>query len=77
MTGSGAAVFRLIDRGLPATESAWRAAGDRLRDEWKFLQRIAYRSPKAHGPDGSPVAGTRLYCARVLNAHPLREFVAK
>ena len=77
MTGSGAAVFRLVDRGFPASEESWRAAGDRLREEWKFLQRILYHAPKAHGPDGKPAAGTRLICVRIIDRHPLREFTLK
>ena len=77
MTGSGSAVFRIVDRGFPASSTAWRSAGTSERDAWKVLQRIHYRSPKRHGADGAPAAGARLIHARVIPVHPLREFVAK
>ena len=77
MSGSGSAVFRVIDRGFPVSEHGWRAAGDKQRSDWKFLQRIHYRSPKSHGPDGKPVEGSRLICAHGVHQHPLREFAAK
>ncbi|MEP7083700.1 MAG: 4-(cytidine 5'-diphospho)-2-C-methyl-D-erythritol kinase, partial [Betaproteobacteria bacterium] len=77
MSGSGAAVFRIIDRGFPVSEHGWRAMGDRRRDDWKFLQSLHYRSPKSHGADGKPVAGSEVICARGIHRHPLREFAAK
>lgn len=77
MTGSGAAVFRLVDRPFPDSAEAWRAAGVSERNAWKLLQRIHYRAPKAHDAQGAVVASTRLVHARVLPAHPLRDFAAK
>ncbi len=77
MTGSGSAVFRIFDRGFPASEIAWRASGVSEREAWKTLQRIHYRAPKAHDANGALSAGTRLVHARVLQRHPLRDFVAK
>ncbi len=77
MSGSGSAVFRMIDRSLPATEAAWRVAGDRQRDEWKFMQRIHYHSPKLHSAEGNLVGASRLIAARLIASHPLRDFVAK
>ena len=77
MSGSGSAVFRIIDRGFPVSEHGWRAAGDRQRDDWKFPQSLQYRTPKTHGAHGKPVGGSRLICARGIHHHPLRDFVAK
>ncbi|MEO8137714.1 MAG: hypothetical protein ABI831_27505, partial [Betaproteobacteria bacterium] len=77
MSGSGSAVFLGIDRGFPQTETGWRAAGDRQRDEWKFLQRILYHSPTLHDGEGNPVRGSQLISARAIASHPLREFAAK
>ena len=47
------------------------------RDAWKLLQRIHYHSPKQHDAGGQPVSGSRLIHARVIPAHPLRDFAAK
>ena len=77
MSGSGSAVFRVLDRGFHASEAAWRAAGDSRRGDWKLLQSILHRSPKAHDAAGKPVDGSRVIPARGLHHHPLREFVAK
>ena len=77
MTGSGSAVFRIFDRGFPASEAAWRAAGARDREAWKALQHIHYRSPRAHDAGGTLTHGSRLIHARGLQRHPLRDFVAK
>lgn len=77
MTGSGSAVFRIVDHGFPASADAWRVAGISERDAWKLLQRIHYRSPTQHDAGGKPVAGSRLIHARVIPAHPLRDFAAK
>jgi 4-diphosphocytidyl-2-C-methyl-D-erythritol kinase len=77
MTGSGSASFRIVDRAFPASEAAWRAAGTRERGAWKTLQRIHYRSPKLHAANGAPRAGAKLSHARVIPAHPLRDFAAK
>ena len=77
MSGSGSSVFRIIDRGFPESEAAWRAAGDGQRDDWKFLQRIRYRSSKSHDAAGEPNGGPTLISARGLHHHPLREFAAK
>jgi 4-diphosphocytidyl-2-C-methyl-D-erythritol kinase len=77
MTGSGSGVFRIVDRGFPASADAWRVAGTSERNAWKLLQRIHYRSPKQHDADGKPASGSRLIHARVIPGHPLREFAAK
>ena len=77
MSGSGSSVFRIVDRGFPGSSSAWAAAGDRQRGDWKFLQRLHYRSPKAHDESGKPVAGPVFIHARGLVRHPLREFALK
>jgi 4-diphosphocytidyl-2-C-methyl-D-erythritol kinase len=77
MTGSGSAVFRIVDRSFPASADAWRVSGTSQRDAWKLLQRIHYRSPKRHDATGQPVSGSRLIHARVIPAHPLRDFAAK
>ena len=77
MTGSGSAVFRIVDRGFPASADAWRVTGTSERDAWKLLQRIHYRSPTQHDASGLPVSGSRLIHARVIPAHPLRDFAAK
>ena len=77
MTGSGSAVFRVVDRPLPASAEAWRAAGTSERNAWKLLQRIHYRAPKAHDPNGALIAASQLIHARVIRSHPLRDFVAK
>ena len=77
MSGSGSAVFCVLDRGFPGSEDAWRAAGDSRRGDWKLLQGILYRSPKAHDAAGKPVDGSKVIPARGLNHHPLRDFVAK
>ena len=77
MSGSGSAVFRMIDQPLPATEAAWRAAGERQRDEWKFMQRIHYHAPKLHAAEGTAIDGSRLIASRTIASHPLRDFAAK
>lgn len=77
MSGSGSAVFITVDRGLPETETGWRAAGNRYRDEWKFIQRILYHAPKLHDVQGKAIHGSRLISARGIPSHPLREFAAK
>jgi len=77
MSGSGSSVFRIIDRGFPESEAGWRAAGDGRRDDWKFLQRLYYRSPKSHDAAGKLTGGPTLISARGLHHHPLREFAAK
>lgn len=77
MSGSGSSVFRIIDRGFPESEAGWRSAGDSGRADWKFLQRIQYRSPKSHDALGKPAGGPRLISARGIHHHPLREFAAK
>lgn len=77
MSGSGSAVFRVIERGFPVSEHGWRAVDDTEGDDWKFLQRIHYRARKLHGPDGNPVGGSKVICARGVHQHPLRDFAAK
>lgn len=77
MTGSGSAVFRILDRAFPASAEAWRAAGTDERDGWKLLQRIHYRLPKAHTSDGRVAEGARLVHARAIGRHPLHDFAAK
>ena len=77
MTGSGAAVFRIVDRAFPGSSQAWRAAGTSERDAWKLLQRLHYRSPRLHDASGAPIAGSTVVHAQVIPAHPLRDFVAK
>jgi 4-diphosphocytidyl-2-C-methyl-D-erythritol kinase len=77
MTGSGSAVFRIMDRGFPASADAWRVAGTSERGAWKLLQRIHYRSPTRHDEGGQLESASRLIHARVIPAHPLRDFAAK
>jgi 4-diphosphocytidyl-2-C-methyl-D-erythritol kinase len=77
MTGSGSAVFRIVEPGFPRTPEAWRALADRERAAWKLLQRIVYRAPRTHAPSGAPETGTRLIHASIIPVHPLREFAAK
>lgn len=77
MSGSGSSVFRILDRGFPESEAAWRAAGDSRRDEWKLLQGVSHRSPKAHDAAGKLAGGPIIIPARGIHQHPLREFAAK
>jgi 4-diphosphocytidyl-2-C-methyl-D-erythritol kinase len=77
MTGSGSAVFRIVDRAFPASAEAWRAAGTDERDGWKLLQRIHYRLPRTHDASGRPVDAARLVHARAIARHPLHDFAAK
>jgi 4-diphosphocytidyl-2-C-methyl-D-erythritol kinase len=77
MTGSGSAVFRIADRGFPASAEAWRAAWTSERPAWKLMQRIYYRSPKVHDASVAQIGGSRIFHASVIRAHPLRDFVAK
>ena len=77
MTGSGASVFRIVDRALPASAEAWQASGTTERDAWKLLQRIHYRLPKSHDSDGALKGASRLVLARAIHTHPLCDFVAK
>ena len=77
MTGSGSAAFRVIDRPFPASAEAWSASGTSERNAWKLLQRIHYRSPKAHDENGALKSASRLIHARAIRCHPLRDFVAK
>ena len=77
MTGSGAAVFRIVDRSLPASPEGWEAAGTAERVAWKLLQRIHYRLPKSHDSNGALKSASRLVLARAIHSHPLCDFVAK
>jgi len=77
MTGSGSAVFRMVDAAFPASAEAWRATADREKAAWKLLETAHYRSPKLHDANGRLESGTRLFHARVIPFHPLRDFAAK
>lgn len=77
MTGSGSAVFRVVDHGFPGSTITWQSAGVDQRDAWKVMQQIHYRSPQAYDENGALIVGPRLINARVIASHPLREFVAK
>ena len=77
MTGSGSAVFRIVDRAFPASAESWRATGTSERDGWKVLQRIHYRLPKSHDANGRLLDGARLVHARAIGRHPLHDFAAK